>query len=333
MRAAVYESPEHIVVREFPVGELGPADVLLSIEACGVCGSDVASYLHGHYATPGQVLGHEMSAIVSAMGRDHVASGRLQVGDRVAVRPARSCQACPYCLAGTPQLCGESGPRTLGYGARGGYADTVLIPNAVVGADVIPVPADLPADEVVWAEPLAVAVHAVSRATTAQTRSLLVLGGGSVGLCVLAAALASGISRVALSEPRAERRAAAARLGAEPVDLAQGRGGPGFDAVIDTSGSPSAILGAVAALAPGAPVVLVGLGDAPVPWPIGSHDVVASFAYTDGDFAAAVAHIVAGRVRLGSFITHRFGLAATGDAIAASAMDPAVVKAVVDPRS
>lgn len=333
MRVAVYRSPEHIEVDDVPLAELGAADVLLGVEACGVCGSDVASYLHGHYATPGQVLGHEMSAVVQELGQHHVDSGSLRIGDRVAVRPARSCLACPYCRAGQPQLCGESGPRTLGYGARGGYADSVLVTDAVVGADVIRVPADLPPDEVVWAEPLAVAVHAVERALGTSGGSLLVLGGGSIGLCVVAAARAMGIERIALSEPRAGRRRAAEGIGAEPLDPSDGFEGLAFDALIDSSGSSAAIEGAIGSLRPGAAIVLVGLGDGPVPWPVGAHDVVPSFAYTDADFVKAVDLIVEGRVRLGSLITHRFGLAGTGAAIAASAHDPSVIKAVVEPRA
>jgi threonine dehydrogenase-like Zn-dependent dehydrogenase len=81
----------------------------------------------------------------------------------------------------------------------------------------------------------------------------------------------------------------------------------------------------------GGKIVPVGLGDRAVPWPVGAASIVASFAYREADFALAVQHIVSGRVRLGSFITHRFPLGETGRAIKASADDSSVVKAVVMP--
>ena len=323
MRALVYKGPENVVVETFPDPEVGPRDALLTIEACGVCGSDVSSYLHGHYVSEGQTLGQEMSAVVKEIGAELAQA--LPVGTRVAVRPARSCGVCPYCLDGVPGLCGDSGARTLGYGVPGGFADVVLYANVTVGADLYAIPAEVSADEVLWAEPLAVAVRAVRRAGAVD--SVLVLGGGSVGLCVAAAAKAAGIARVTVSEPRDERRAAAAQIGvnvAKPGDKVEL-----VDAVIDTSGVAAAIEAADVALRPGGIFVTVGLGDRPVPWPV--HDVVASFAYSDDDFALAVDHIVSGRVRLGAFVTHRSGLNGAGDAIRASANDPSVVKAAIVP--
>ena len=269
-----------------------------------------------------------MSAIVAAIGSNLAAAGNIAIGDRVAVRPSRSCQTCHYCLAGRPQLCAESGLRTLGYGARGGFAETVLMTDATVGADVICVPATTAADDLIWAEPLAVAVHAVSQAALSPTSSILVLGGGSIGICVVAAARAVGVGSVTISEPRLERRETAVSLGASTFDDADTMT---FDVVIDTSGSAAAIAAAVPKVAPCGRIVLVGLGDAQVPWPVGPVDIIPSFAYSDDDFRSAVEHIVSGRVLLGHFITHRFGLTDTGAAIACSGADPSVVKAIVEP--
>lgn len=329
MRAAAYEGPREVVVHDVPDPVVGQDDVLLQVEACGVCGSDVASYLHGHYVAPGQVMGHEMSARVAAFGPGVVG---LEPGQRVAVRPMRSCGTCPYCRSNRPHLCGESARRSLGYGARGGYAERVLITDVVVGADVVAVHNALPPEEVLWAEPLAVAVHAVAMARPGSTAPLLVVGAGSVGLCVVAAARAAGVARVVVVEPRESRRRAAESLGAEalaPSDLGDERC---FCSAVDTSGSPVAISRAVAALEPGGRIVLVGLGDAPVPWPVGPVDVVGSFAYTDDDFRTAVGYLDCGAVSLARFVTHRFGLSSTGEAIAACAVDPSVVKAAVFPQ-
>jgi threonine dehydrogenase-like Zn-dependent dehydrogenase len=327
MRSMVYAGVGDLREEESSQPTVGPRDVLLRVEACGICGSDVASYLHGHYVEPGQVLGHEISAVVADMGQE--ISG-LRVGGRVAVRPSRSCGHCTYCAADKPYLCAQSRQRTLGYGERGGFADLVLLEGASVGADLLPVPDELPAEEVLWAEPLAVAVHAVRRSHPAPDKRLLVVGAGSVGLCVIAAARAAGTREVWAVEPRPERRAAAEGLGAHAVEPG-GFPGRSIDSIIDASGSANAVRSAVGSLVPGGDLVLVGLGDQPVPWPMPTVDVVASFAYTDEDFRLAVDHLVSGRVSLRRFVDLRVDLPATGAAIAASASDPAVTKAAVFP--
>lgn len=330
MRSMEYVRQEQLRMVEHPEPRLGPADVLLRVEACGVCGSDVASYVRGHYVEEGQVLGHEMSAVVAAAGavvRD------LQTGSRVAVQPSRSCGRCTHCLADQPYLCNESRQRTLGYGERGGLADFVVIRDVVVGRDVIVVSDDLLPEEVLWAEPLAVAVHAVRRAGIGSSSRVLVIGAGSVGLCLVAAATAAGAGNVVVVEPRRERRTAAASLGAATctVEELAALGPDLFEVALDASGSANAIAGAVPHLSGDAVITLVGLGDMELPWPVGSCDIRASFAYTNDDFRVAVDYIASGRVRLGQFVSHRYPLEDTGRAIAASAQDSTVIKAAVFP--
>lgn len=329
MRAAAFIEPGRVDVTEIDFPVVGPTDVLLDVEACGVCGSDVGSYLHGHYVEPGQIMGHELSATVRTVGSE---VGGLTIGSRVAVRPMKSCGQCAYCTAGRTHLCLGSVGRSLGYGAAGGFADTVLIRDAEVGLDLYPIPAQIGPDEVVWCEPLAVAVHAVRLAGLQSQSSspLLVVGAGSVGLCIIAVAGALNDRPVVVVEPRADRRAAAVRLGAlgiAPDEL----GSQGFAVAIDTSGRAAAVGAAMKVLEPGGRLVLVGLGDDPVPMPQRGIDVVGSFAYTDDDFRTAVELVVSGRISLGSLVTHHYTLADTGAAIAASAADPHVIKAVVVP--
>jgi threonine dehydrogenase-like Zn-dependent dehydrogenase len=325
-----YANIAQFELRTTPEPDLGRHDVLLRVEACGICGSDVASYLHGHYVEPGQVLGHEIAAVVERVGE---AVADLDVGTRVAVRTAGACGHCPYCAADKPYLCGESRSRTMGYGRPGGFAERVLVPDAVVGTDLLPVPADCPPEELLWAEPLAVAVHALRRGEVDEGTRLLVVGAGSVGLCVVAAARAAGTADVVAVEPREERRRAAEQLGADTVTAAELADLPAdrFSVVVDTSGVVSAIASGTTHLRAGGVLTLLGLGDAGLPWPLGDLDVRASFAYTDSDFRLAVEHLVTGRARLRDLVSHRFDLPDTGTAIAASAEDPTVIKAAVFP--
>lgn len=324
MRQAIYLAPREVRVRESADPDLGPHDVLLRVEMCGICGSDVASYLHGHYATPGQVLGHEMSCIVKAVGSEV----ELAVGTRVAVCPARSCGTCPYCLSNQPGLCGDSGSMTLGYGVPGGFADLIHYPSPVIGRDLFPVPEGITADDLVWAEPLAVAVRAVRRALAVlprdETVHLGVLGAGSVGLCVAATAHQLGAPHITVIEPRGQRRAAAARLGVA-VAPSIAEAADSISLVIDSSGSSTAITSVPVHV----PVLLVGLGGGPVPWP--RADVHTSFAYGVDDMATAVEMVAGGQVSLGSLISHRFALSDVGRGIEVSASDESAVKVVVIP--
>ncbi|GAB3026955.1 sorbitol dehydrogenase [Nocardioides flavus (ex Wang et al. 2016)] len=331
MRAMVYAGPEDLQLTELDDPELGPRDIRVRIEACGICGSDVASYLHGHYAAPGQVLGHEMSSVVEQLGSE--LSG-VKPGDRVAIRTARSCGDCVYCDAGRPYLCDDSGRLSIGYGARGGFADLMTVRDVVIGDDVVPVPADVSADDMMWTEPLSVALHAVRRAgINVDSGATLVVGAGSVGLCVIAAAIAEGATDLVAVEPRADRRQAASTLGARTLDPGQleSASGQQFTHIIDTSGSLGALTAALPHLRVGGRLTLVGLGEGRVPWPIPGIELVTSFAFDEKDFRAAVDHIVSGRVRLAGLISHRYDLAGAGEAIEASARDPRVIKAAVYP--
>ncbi len=326
MRAVVFHGPGDARVEDLELPAVGPTDALLRIEACGVCGSDLASYAKGHYVQPGQVMGHEMSATVVESG---IEVG-LAPGRRVAVRPMRSCGACDYCVAGDTHLCGATVGRSLGYGSQGGFAERLVMTDVTIGRDLFPVPDAVDPFDLLWAEPLAVALHAVSLAGPG-VRRLLVTGAGAVGLSVIAAALAGGAT-VDVIEPRSERRAAAATLGA--TCLAPGESpGDGYDALVDASGVSSAVEKTLPFLRRTAPVVLVGLNDTPVPAGLGARRLVGAFGYRDPDFARSTALISGGLVLLGHLVTHRFDLRDAHRALSPPPPEEHVVKAAIVPNA
>jgi 2-desacetyl-2-hydroxyethyl bacteriochlorophyllide A dehydrogenase len=330
MRVAEFVEPGSLSIVTLADPTPGPDDVVIAIEACGVCGSDLASYFHGHYVVPGQVLGHEISGRVAELGANLASSSGLRVGDRVAVKTARACEDCYYCRAGSPQLCGDSGRRSFGYGTPGGFADVIVLDHANVAAEIFRMDGPTALD-VMWTEPLAVAVHAVRRGLVAPDSDILVVGGGSVGLCIVAAARAMGVRSITVSEPSEDRRAAAARIGADaaaPESLPTL--GP-WDIAFDTSGVASAIAAAMRHLRAGGRIVCVGLGDSPMPEAGGPVEVVASFAYTDADFRDAAALVASGAVALGSHVSISFPLAQINDAFTASKTDRSVVKMAIVP--
>lgn len=327
MRALVFKAPGVVVPMTVPVPELGPRDVMINVDACGVCGSDLASYAHGHYVATGQVMGHEIAGRIAALGREHA---ELPIGQRVAVRPMRTCGECSYCLAGNTHLCGETGGRSLGYGVSGGFAEQIVITDAVVGQDVFPVAQSLDPLDLLWVEPLAVAIHAVEQIGR-PVSELLVIGGGAVGQTVVVAAIAAGM-RVTVVEPLVARRAAAERSRARAFAPGALPGNARFDAVIDASGLPSAVRAALPYLAPGAPIVLVGLNNAPIPWPMYGHPLVGAFAYRHQDFVAAVGLVDSGRVRLGDLVSRRYSLEDAAQALRGPQPGDSAVKAAIIPQ-
>lgn len=331
MRAAVYAGVGLMDLTDVVEPEVGERDVVVDVALCGVCGSDVASFDHGAYIEAGQVMGHEVCGTVVGLGP---AVHGLDMGDQVAVRPMRSCGACTYCTSGRPHLCGATAGRSLGYGAAGGFAERVLLHDVRAGIDVIAVPASVTPEDLVWAEPVAVAVHAVRLLGASPQSTVLVTGAGSVGLCATAVLRAWDVD-VVVVEPREDRLRAAEELGATTASSVHEALGHGhsFATALDTSGSAAAIREAGDACAPGGRLVLVGLGASAVPLPGRGIAVRGSFAYTPDDFGTSVSLIASGAVSLGRFVSHRFPLSQAGAAITASASDPTVVKAVVVPGS
>ncbi|MBB3042847.1 zinc-dependent alcohol dehydrogenase [Nocardioides soli] len=324
--SVVFQGPGWVDLAERPVPEPGPSDAVIAVEGCGVCGSDLTSYRDGAYVSPGQVMGHEFVGAVVATGEEC----RVAVGDRLVVRPMRSCERCWYCRRGDIHLCSGTAELSLSFGLPGGYAAHVLVPDPRPGVDVFVLSAAVDVRDAIWVEPLAVALHAVRLAGPVAGRRVLVVGAGSIGLCLLTAARLSGATTVVV-EPRAVRRDLAVALGADAVLADAGELAAGsVDAVLDSTGVPAAVEGAIGATFPGSSVVLVGVTHRDVALPEGRW-VRGSFGYQEGDFAAAAELVATGRARLGRAVTHEFPLTSFDEAMTVAASDPRAGKVVIRP--
>jgi 2-desacetyl-2-hydroxyethyl bacteriochlorophyllide A dehydrogenase len=319
IRQAVFVAPERLDIVDFAPPELEPGDVRIAVDICGVCGSDIASYRHGHYVSAGQVMGHEVTGRVVETGGD---VRHLEPGQRVVVRPMRSCGNCWYCESGLPHLCGRTGELSVGYGADGAFADQLVVVDARTTGQVVPIDRD--AADAVWAEPVAVAVHAAGRASAEAGDRALVIGSGPIGLCLVAVCIALGVE-VEFAELRPSRRAAARRLGASTWS------GGEVDVIFDASGSPAAIGEALPSLVPGGRLVVVALGERSLPLEAAAVEVRGSYAFVPLDFQRAVSLIESGAVALGAAISHRLPLDETASAIRTAAEDPSAIKVVVEP--
>jgi 2-desacetyl-2-hydroxyethyl bacteriochlorophyllide A dehydrogenase len=255
MKALVYTGPAQMTYREEPAPARVGDEVLIRVDAVGICGSDMHAY-HGHdpRRVPPLILGHELAGeVIDGPGR----------GRRVTVNPLITCGHCEYCVQGRNNLCAN---RTMiGMTRAGGFAELVT----TAAASVIELPEGMPERAAALTEPAATALHALNTAMRSLARPIpestaLVIGGGAIGLLTALLLRSYGCRDVRLAETNALRRASAARAaGCEAFDPASGGGVPAnsVDFVIDAVGAKSTRTMAIASVKPGGVVVHVGLAD------------------------------------------------------------------------
>ncbi|NWF55880.1 MAG: alcohol dehydrogenase catalytic domain-containing protein [Syntrophaceae bacterium] len=238
MKAAVYRKNKGLVVEEISAPEAGDDGVLVRVSNTGFCGSD-HSLIESGLLPDGIILGHETSGTVYDRGRQ---SDALQEGTRVIIRPTY-CGNCRECLGGKPHLCGIK-RRSIGVGdLPGGFAEYVRAFPAML----IPIPPKVDSRNAALAEAFASALHGIRRAEN-EGGSVLVMGGGPIGLAAVRILKILGFHPVVLSEPVEKKRELGKRFGADFVldplkeDISrQGRewtGGIGFDTILECSGVP-----------------------------------------------------------------------------------------------
>jgi threonine dehydrogenase-like Zn-dependent dehydrogenase len=267
VRAAVFHGPRDVRVETVPDPAAPAADeVVLEVIRAAICGTDASEWDHGPVlCRPGVVLGHEFVGRVADLG-DDVTS--VRVGDRVVSGAGISCGHCFWCLRRRTNLCAEY--RTLGLQVDGGLAEYVTSPASICSR----VPDTCDDDAAAMTQPLAVALHALSRVAQRPDESVAVIGAGGIGSFIIAGASHRAVEgRVVAIDIDAERLATASDLGASETMDATGldlselllelSDGVGFDVVIEASGAPHAPSAAIAGARRGGRVLLVGLHGAP----------------------------------------------------------------------
>ena len=230
----------------------GPGEVVIRIEAAGICGTDRHLFLGEFPSTPPVTLGHEFSGIITATG----AGVTLAPGTRVTCDPNIPCLSCPQCLRGRINLCPNNRP--TGVGRDGGFASLALIP----ARNAIALPADLPPHHGAFCEPLACTLHGMDRAALRAGERCLIMGGGVIGLLALQLARAAGAEGMMLSRSRAKQDLALS-LGADHVAATPQQAlqiwPQGADAVIECAGVVDTIEAASALTATGGRIVILGV--------------------------------------------------------------------------
>ena len=267
MRAAVFHGARNVRVEE--VADPSPAlpgEVVLKVIRAAICGTDAAEWDHGPVlCRPGVVLGHEFVGRVVGLGNGVIG---LREGDRVVSGAGISCGRCPWCLRSRTNLCADY--RTLGLQLDGGLAEYVTSPASICR----PVPDGCDDDAAAMTQPLAVALHALSRVGQGPEESVAVIGVGGIGSFIVAGASRRAVEgRVVAIDIDTERLATASALGADEAVDATGHDlatllrelsdGVGFDVVIEASGAAHAPSAASVGVRRGGRVLLVGLQAAP----------------------------------------------------------------------
>jgi 2-desacetyl-2-hydroxyethyl bacteriochlorophyllide A dehydrogenase len=331
MLAAVLERPGQLALLRVPVPPLADGEVLLRVEACGICGSDLR-YFEGDNPwarqtlgfakpnPPNMILGHEVAGTIVRAGG---VAGETRVGERVVLLAYRACGACFYCRRGLHHLCEHVSHHGHAGGWRrlphnpGGMAE--FCPVAV--AHALPLPETIPFDEATLLDGLAVAIHAVDLAGLRTGDAVAVVGSGPIGLCVGQVAAAAGASQVLAADIADGPLAVAHELGLAAVD---GRGGAalrtvleatdtvGVAAAFDTVGTADTRRQAMAMLHRGGRLVCLAGKDEPLGFEYaalcGERAVVTAANSPYPDLTRAIELAQRGRVRLGPLVTHRFPL-------------------------
>jgi L-iditol 2-dehydrogenase len=262
MKALLLSEYRRLELTDLATPEPQPGEVVISVAACGICGSDV----HGYDGSSGRrippiVMGHEAAGFVAKVG--HGVTG-LSEGDRVTFDSTVYCGKCPNCLRGDINLCDRRevlGVSCGDYRRAGAFAEFVCVPAHIVHR----LPDSLSFPEAALLEAVAVAMHAVSLAPVAPGSTALVVGAGTIGLLLQQALRVAGCSRVLVADPDRTRLALSQQLGATETIFenalertSQLTNGTGVDLVAEAVGKTESIATSIDCVRKGGTVILVG---------------------------------------------------------------------------
>jgi L-iditol 2-dehydrogenase len=334
MRALQLIAPSTLAVVDLPLPSPGPGEVRVRVKACGICGSD----LHGMDGGSGRripplVMGHEASGVIDAAGEGVTA---WLPGERVTFDSTVWCGECDYCREGRVNLCDVRqvvGVACAEFRRDGAFAEYVTIPQRILHR----LPDGLSFEEAAFAEPVAVALHAVRRAGDLSGTSVLVVGAGLIGMLVIQALKRAGATRVIAVDLDEGRLKLARELGADEVF----RGGETpprleIDVAMEVVGAAPTVDLAVRSVRKGGRVVLVGNLAPSVPLPLQlvvtrELDVLGSCAIA-GEYPEALEAISSGAIRVRPLITASIRLE-DGETAFVKAKAPGALKVLITAES
>ncbi|MBS1813309.1 MAG: galactitol-1-phosphate 5-dehydrogenase [Acidobacteria bacterium] len=265
MKALVLSEYNRLEVLDLPQPTAAPGELLIRVQACGICGSDV----HGYDGSTGRrippiVMGHEAAGIVEAVGNNVTG---FAPGDRVTFDSTIYCGKCFFCQRGQVNLCDDReviGVSTPAFRRMGAFAEFVTVPARIA----YHLPADMPFAHAALIEAVSVAVHAVSLTPITLNDTALVIGAGMIGLLTLQAVRLAGAGNIIVVDVDDTRLALARELGATHTfnmqnegafdDLMRLTNGRGVDVALECVGTTATVKNAIDAVRKGGAVTLVG---------------------------------------------------------------------------
>jgi L-iditol 2-dehydrogenase len=330
VKTATWRGGARFTLDEVPDPAPGPGQALVAVHAAGICGTDVHATQGLFPWTPPLVMGHEYTGVIQDVGRG--VSKRL-IGRAVACEPSYGCGACPECKEERVSQC----PRCT---RVGGFAERVALPIA----NLHPLPRGLDPVTAAMTEPASCCLAGLEQFTMPKGATVLVIGGGIMGLLTMVLAKRRGARRLILSDPLDERRAMAKRVGASVVvdPTREGlrervlalTGGRGADVVCEAVGKPELVAEALALVRPTGVLQLVGVNPKGSSLPLDLFDVHYREITIHGAFGRgrSFRRALALMPKLGvkSLVTARFPLAKIEDAFAHAAAGRGV-KTIITP--
>lgn len=329
--AAVLRAVGDVAVENRPVPRPEPDQVLVAVEAVGICGSDVHYYEHGRIGDfvlqAPMIIGHESAGTVVAVGDDVDPS---RVGHLVALEPGVPCRSCGQCQAGRYNLCPD-----MQFFATPPVDGSIAKYVAIDAAFAHPAPQSMTAEQAAMAEPVSVGVWAARKAEVSVGDRVLISGAGPVGLFAAQVARAFGASSVTLTDLSDYRLDVAAQLGFDARRAGEPLGTHQFDVFFECSGAAPAFKVGMEALDRAGRAVVVGMGAAELPLDVAGLqsrelNVSGVFRYRSC-YPAALELIASGAVQTAPVLTHRFTMEQTEEALTLARREPASLKAVVVP--
>lgn len=266
MKALVVRAPRQYAVEEVPVPPCPPAGMLVRVNACALCGSDLRTLRSGHRrVTLPWIIGHEICATVTETGPRCV--GPWAVGDVLAIGPLAYCGTCEHCASGRQELCISS--LEIGQAWHGGFADFLAIPEeCLLRGTIHPVPAGLDPVLAAISEPISSCINAQEKGSVGAGDTVVIIGAGPVGCIHAALARARGAARVLIAGKGAERLAFARAFEPDQVidaaredvvaSVMKFTSGAGAHVVISAAPSPQAVIQSVEMARKGGRVLLFG---------------------------------------------------------------------------
>jgi L-iditol 2-dehydrogenase len=341
MRVAMYYNNRDIRIEEIPIPRIGPGEMLVRIEASGICGSDVMEWYRVKRAP--LVLGHEIAGEVVEVGEG---VGRYKKGDRIVASHHVPCNTCRYCLSGHHTVCDTL--RSTNF-EPGGFAEYVRLPAINVDHGVYPIPDEVSFEEATFTEPLACVLRGQRIAGLRPGETVLVIGSGIAGLLHIQLARSLGAGRVVATDISDARLKTAKAFGADaaihagkdiPSELRRFNDGWLADKVLVCTGAKSANIQALESVERGGTVLFFAPTDPGVTLPVSVNELffrnditlTTSYAGSPADHMTAMELIRAGRINVKKMITHRLSLSETSKGFQLVAEAQEATKVIVEPH-